>query len=34
MDMVGLMEEIGFVDVKYEGMPPNNYPWLTYGRKP
>lgn len=34
MDMVGLMEEIGFVDVKYEGMAPNNYPWVTYGRKP
>jgi len=34
MDMVGLMEDIGFVDVKYEGMAPNNYPWLTYGRKP
>lgn len=34
MDMVGLMQDIGFVDVKYEGMPPNNYPWVTYGRKP
>ena len=34
MDMIGLMEEIGFVDVKYEGMAPNNYPWVTYGRKP
>lgn len=34
MDMVGLMKEIGFVDVRYEGMAPNNYPWLTYGRKP
>ncbi len=34
MDMVGLMEEIGFTDVKYYGMPPNNYPWVTYGRKP
>jgi SAM-dependent methyltransferase len=34
MDMVGIMEDIGFVDVKYEGMAPNNYPWVTYGRKP
>lgn len=34
MDMVGLMEEIGFTDVKYYGMAPNNYPWVTYGRKP
>ena len=34
MDMVGLMEEIGFTDVKYYGMPPSNYPWVTYGRKP
>ena len=34
MNMVGLMEDIGFVDVKYEGMAPNNYPWVTYGRKP
>ena len=34
MDMIGLMEEIGFVDVKYYGMAPNKYPWVTYGRKP
>lgn len=34
MDMVGIMEDIGFVDIKYEGMVPNNYPWVTYGRKP
>lgn len=34
MDMVGLMKDIGFVDVRYEGMAPNNYPWVTYGRKP
>ena len=34
MDMVALMEDIGFVDVKYYGMAPNNYPWITYGRRP
>jgi SAM-dependent methyltransferase len=34
MDMVGLMREVGFVDVKYYGMQPGNYPWVTYGRKP
>jgi len=34
MDMVGMMKDIGFVDVKYYGMAPNNYPWVTYGRKP
>jgi hypothetical protein len=33
MDMVGLMQKIGFVDVKYYGMQPGNYPWITYGRK-
>ncbi|MSO98963.1 MAG: class I SAM-dependent methyltransferase [Rhodospirillaceae bacterium] len=34
MDMVGLMKSIGFVDVKYYGVAPTNYPWVTYGRKP
>lgn len=34
MDMVGLMEKIGFKDVKYYGVKPMNYPWVTYGRKP
>ena len=34
MDMIGLMEDVGFIDVRYEGMAPNNYPWVTYGRKP
>ncbi len=34
MDMVGLMQSIGFVDVKYEGTGPTRYPWKTYGRKP
>ena len=34
MDMVGLMTKIGFADVKYYGMQPLNYPWVTYGRKP
>jgi ubiquinone/menaquinone biosynthesis C-methylase UbiE len=34
MDMVGLMQSIGFKDVKYYGMAPINYPWVTYGRKP
>lgn len=34
MEMVALMEDIGFVDVKYYGMAPNNYPWITYGRRP
>ncbi len=34
MDMVGLMKSIGFVDVKYYGVAPINYPWVTYGRKP
>jgi SAM-dependent methyltransferase len=34
MDMVGLMQKIGFKDVKYYGVKPLNYPWVTYGRKP
>jgi len=34
MDMVGLMKSIGFKDVKYYGVAPINYPWVTYGRKP
>jgi SAM-dependent methyltransferase len=34
MDMVGTMQKIGFVDVKYYGVAPTNYPWVTYGRKP
>jgi len=34
MDMVSLMKDIGFSDIKYYGMAPNNYPWVTYGRKP
>jgi len=28
------MKDIGFSDIKYYGMAPNNYPWVTYGRKP
>ena len=34
MDMVGIMNDIGFVDVKYRATSPSNYPWMTYGRKP
>jgi ubiquinone/menaquinone biosynthesis C-methylase UbiE len=34
MDMVDLMRAIGFADVKYYGMQPGNYPWITSGRKP
>jgi SAM-dependent methyltransferase len=34
MDMVGLMKSIGFTDVKYYGVAPTNYPWVSYGRKP
>lgn len=34
MDMVGAMKDAGFVDVKYEGVGPAKYPWITYGRKP
>ena len=34
MDMVGLLEEIGFTEIKYYGLPPNNFPWITSARKP
>ncbi|MCB2107899.1 MAG: class I SAM-dependent methyltransferase [Rhodobacteraceae bacterium] len=34
MDVVAVMKNIGFVDVKYEGVGPTRYPWVTYGRKP
>jgi SAM-dependent methyltransferase len=34
MDMVGVMKSVGFTDVKYYGVAPTNYPWVTYGRKP
>ena len=34
LDIVKTMEDIGFTDIKYYGMKPNNYPWVTYGRKP
>ena len=34
IDMVNIMKDIGFTDIKYHGMEPKNYPWVTYGRKP
>ena len=34
MDMIGEMKKIGFKDIKYYGMKPKNYPWVTFGRKP
>ncbi len=33
-DMVGLLEDIGFVDAKSYGVAPTNFPWVTHGRKP
>ena len=34
IDMVSILSKAGFTDIKYYGMKPNNYPWVTYGRKP
>lgn len=34
MDMIAVLKDIGFTDVKYQGTTPTNYPWMTYGRKP
>ncbi|MBP01360.1 MAG: hypothetical protein CMM25_00915 [Rhodospirillaceae bacterium] len=34
IDIVAIMEKVGFVDIKYYGMKPHNYPWVSYGRKP
>lgn len=34
MDMPALLQKTGFTDIKCYGLPPNNFPWITYGRKP
>ena len=34
MNMVDLLKDIGFVDVKSYGIAPSNFPWVTYARKP
>lgn len=34
LDLVGLLREIGFVDVRQTPLGPGNYPWVTVARRP
>ncbi len=34
IDMVQILKDAGFADIRYDGMPPSNFPWITCARKP